>query len=137
MDKSEIRVPLDVPPAMKDSYRDNYDRLTHGTGRVMLMAGDQKVEHLNEDFFGPSIAPDDADPEHLFRIASKARIGAFATQLGLISRYGMDYPDVAYLVKINSKTNLVKTEQQDPLSRQWQTMDQLTRFRTTCQVPLI
>jgi len=131
MDKSGIRVPLDVPPAMKASYRENYDRLTHGTGRVMLMAGDQKVEHLNDDFFGPSIALDDADPEHLFRIASKARIGAFATQLGLIARYGMDYPNIQYLVKINSKTNLVKTEQQDPLSQQWQTMDQLIRFRTS------
>ncbi|MEA3238865.1 MAG: aldolase, partial [Candidatus Bipolaricaulota bacterium] len=88
-------------------------------------------EHLNGDFFGPTIASDDADPEHLFRIASKAHIGAFATQLGLIARYGMDYPDIPYLVKLNSKTNLVKTEQQDPLSRQWQTMDQLVRFRAS------
>jgi len=137
MDKSEIRVPLDVPPAMRESYRDSYTRLTYGTGRLMLMAGDQKVEHLNGDFFGPGIAPEDADPEHFFRIASQARIGAFATQLGLIARYGMDYPQVPYLVKLNSKTNLVETEQQDPVSREWQTMEQLARFRVASGLKIL
>ncbi len=137
MDKLQIRVPLDVPPALRGSYRDNYSRITHGVGRLMLMAGDQKVEHLNGDFFGPNIAPEDADPEHLFRIASQARIGAFATQLGLITRYGMDYPQVPYLVKLNSKTNLVGTEQQDPVSRQWQTMEQLARFRAVSGLQIL
>ena len=137
MDNSVVRVPLDVPPAMRADYRDNYNRITHGTGRLMLMAGDQKVEHLNGDFYGPSIAPDDADPEHLFRIAGMARIGAFATQLGLIARYGMDYPDVSYLVKLNSKTNLVGTEQEDPLSREWQTMEQVARFRAASGLRII
>ncbi|MFY1645387.1 aldolase, partial [Methanoculleus bourgensis] len=87
-----------------------------GTGRLMLFAGDQKIEHLNDDFAGEGIHPDDADPEHLFRIASRGRIGVFATQLGLIARYGRDYPDVPYLVKLNSKTNLVATSQSDPVS---------------------
>lgn len=54
----------------------------------MLFAGDQKVEHLNDDFYGDDIHPDDADPEHLFRIAAKAKIGLFASQLGLVARYG-------------------------------------------------
>lgn len=45
----------------------------------MLMAGEQKVEHLKEDFYGSGIALEDANPEHLFRIASQARIGVFAT----------------------------------------------------------
>jgi len=128
----KIDVPLDVPPAMRDVYLANYCKITHDTGRLMLMAGDQKVEHLNEDFYGAHIAPDDATPEHLFRIASRARIGAFAAQLGLIARYGMDYPQVSYLVKLNSKTNLVNTTQRDPVSRQWQTMEQLTIFRNSC-----
>lgn len=129
MNEKRIVVPLDVPPAMRETYIANYRKITHGTGRLMLMAGDQKVEHLNADFYGPHIAPDDANPEHFFRIASQARIGAFATQLGLIARYGMDYPQIPYLVKLNSKTNLVKTTQRDPVSRQWQTMEQLARFR--------
>jgi len=74
----------------------------------MLFAGDQKIEHLNDDFYGPGISPEDNDPEHLFRIASSAEIGCFATQMGLLARYGEDYPRVKYLVKLNSKTNVVK-----------------------------
>lgn len=116
-DALKVRVPLDVPASARDTFIGNYRVLTSNIGRVMLMAGDQKVEHLNDDFFGPGISPDDANPEHLFQIASKARIGAFATHLGLIARYGADYPDIPYLVKLNGKTNLVKTDQRDPVSR--------------------
>ena len=94
----------------------------------MLFAGDQKAEHLNDDFFGPGIDPQDNDPEHLFRIASQANIGVFATQLGLIARYGMDYPNVPYLVKLNSKTNLVKTSQAEPNSPQWIEVQQIVDF---------
>lgn len=112
----DIRIPLDVPPEEQERYRENYRTITHGTGRLMLFAGDQKIEHLNNDFSGEGIHPDDADPEHLFQIASRGRIGVFATQLGLIARYGRDYSDVPYLVKLNSKTNLVGTSQRDPLS---------------------
>ena len=112
----DIRIPLDVPSEEQERYRENYRKITHGTGRLMLFAGDQKIEHLNDDFAGEGIHPDDADPEHLFRIASRGRIGVFATQLGLIARYGRDYPDVPYLVNLNSKTNLVGTSQSDPVS---------------------
>lgn len=103
--------------------------MTHGVGRLMLFAGDQKVEHLNKDFYGKGISIDDADPEHLFKIASKAKIGIFATQLGLIARYGMDYKEVPYLVKLNSKTNIVKTEQMDPFSNQWIDVEQVVKFK--------
>ena len=128
-DMLEVHVPLDVPARQRDTYINNYRILTSNVGRVMLMAGDQKVEHLNDDFMGPGISPEDANPEHLFQIASKARIGAFATHLGLIARYGADYPDIPYLVKLNGKTNLVKKQQRDPVSRQWHSMEQLGRFR--------
>jgi len=40
--------------------------ITRGSGRLMLFVGDQKVEHLNADFYGEGISPDDSDPEHLF-----------------------------------------------------------------------
>jgi fructose-bisphosphate aldolase/6-deoxy-5-ketofructose 1-phosphate synthase len=109
-------IPLDVPYAACDTFIANYQRMTRGTGRMMLFAGDQKVEHLNDDFFGEGIHEDDASPSHLFRIASEGKVGVFATQFGLIARYGMDYPDVPYLVKLNSKTHLVKTQQKDPYS---------------------
>ncbi len=85
----------------------------------MLFAGDQKVEHLNNDFYGEGIPPEDNDPEHLFKIASAAKIGVFATQFGLIARYGRDYRDIPYLVKLNAKTNLIPYEAKDPYSQQW------------------
>jgi fructose-bisphosphate aldolase/6-deoxy-5-ketofructose 1-phosphate synthase len=129
MKEEKVIIPLDVAPAMREAYTANYRKLTHGTGRLMLFAGDQKAEHLNDDFYGPGVAPDDANPEHLFRIASKARIGVFASQMGLIARYGMDYPQIPYLVKLNSKSNVIKTAQRDPQSVQWQTLEQVARFR--------
>ncbi len=124
-----VIIPLDVPKAMRETYAKNYMEITKGTGRLMLFAGDQKVEHLNDDFFGAGIPEDDADPEHLFRIASKAKIGVFAIQLGLLARYGMDYRDIPYLVKVNSKTHLIETSQADPFSNLWYDMDQVAEFK--------
>ena len=82
-DKQDILVPLDVPRGVRETYVDNYMQITKGSGRLMLFAGDQKVEHLNDDFYGEGIHPDDSEPEHLFRVASQGRIGVFATQMGL------------------------------------------------------
>ncbi len=127
--EDEILVPLDVPKAVRENYINNYLAITRRSGRLMLFAGDQKVEHLNNDFYGEGIHPDDSDPEHLFRIASQANIGVFATQLGLIARYGSSYADAPYLVKLNSKTNLVKTSQSDPFSNQWLDVQQVVDFR--------
>jgi DhnA family fructose-bisphosphate aldolase class Ia len=124
----DIPVPVDVPDEAKGTYQENYLAITRGSGHLMLFAGDQKVEHLNDDFYGEGIAEDDGEPEHLFRIASQAEIGVFATQLGLIARYGGDYASVPYLVKLNSKTNLVKTQQMDPYSQQWYDVDQVVDF---------
>lgn len=125
----EIIVPLDVPERCRARYIENYNKMTRGSGRLMLFAGDQKAEHLNDDFFGLGIDLQDALPEHLFRIASAANIGVFAAQLGLIARYGMDYPDVPYLVKMNSKTNLVKTSQSEPVSNQWLKVSDVVDFK--------
>ena len=122
---SDVKVPLDVPEGMRDVYLANYNLITQGSGRLMLFAGDQKMEHLNDDFYGEGIPADDGDPEHLFRIASEGKIGVFAAQLGLIARYAMDYPEVPYLVKMNSKTHLVGVSQKDPVSRQLWSVGQL------------
>ncbi len=102
----KIYAPLSVPKGKIKTYEKNYQTATHGSGHLFLFAGDQKVEHLNKDFFGPDISQQDNDPEHLFKIAASAKIGVFATQLGLIDRYGASYKKVPYLVKLNSKTNL-------------------------------
>ncbi|MGC8703521.1 MAG: aldolase [Thiomonas sp.] len=122
-------IPADVPERERARYLANLHRATQGSGRLMLMAGDQKVEHLNDDFVGDHVAADDGDPAHLFRIASAARIGAFATQLGLIARYAGDHRDVPYVVKLNAKTHLLPVGSVDPLSRQWHTVEQVVRLR--------
>jgi fructose-bisphosphate aldolase/6-deoxy-5-ketofructose 1-phosphate synthase len=125
----KMHIPAHIPAEMRKVYEENYKLITHNTGRLMLLAGDQKVEHLNDDFYGEDIAKEDNDPEHIFKIASRANIGVFATQLGLISKYGPDYKDVPYLVKLNSKTHLVKTEQSDPMSSAWFGIEQVVELR--------
>jgi fructose-bisphosphate aldolase/6-deoxy-5-ketofructose 1-phosphate synthase len=127
--EEHFHIPADIPNGMINEFLNNVDDITLGSGRLMLFAGDQKVEHLNADFYGEGIAEDDNNPEHLFKIADTAEIGVFATQMGLISHYGMDYPDVPYLVKMNSKTNLVKTAQRDPVSLQLVDVEQIVEFK--------
>ena len=116
----DVHIPADVPDAFRAEYLKNYLAATRHTGRLMLFAGDQKIEHLNDDFYGQSklgpIPEDDHVPEHLFKIASTATVGIFTTQYGMGAQYGPQYPKVNYLVKMNSKTHLVKTAQKDPLS---------------------
>lgn len=135
--KNDIKVPLDVPAEMREVYAENFLTVTHNTGRLMLFAGDQKVEHLNADFYGEGISEEDNDPEHMFKIASQAPIGAFATQLGMIARYGMDYPTLPYIVKLNSKTNLVKSEQHDPISNKWYGIDRVMEFKKNSNLRII
>ena len=127
--KSNFLVPADVPSAQEKNYLKNIAAITHHTGKLMLFACDQKVEHLNEDFYGKGIPAESNDPERLFKIASQGRIGAFATQLGLIARWGKTYNKINYIVKLNSKTNLVKTEQSDPISTALWTVEDVIAFK--------
>lgn len=121
---TDVHIPADVSQKKQSEYVKNYLNITKSTGRLMLFAGDQKIEHLNNDFYGDNIAPEDNDPEHLFRIASEATIGTFATQYGLIAHYGRDYPSIPYTVKINSKTGVITTDQSDPSSDGLVTVEQ-------------
>ena len=57
----DTTIPLDVPKGMRKTYLENYATITGNSGRLMLFAGDQKVEHLNDDFYGEGIHPDDSD----------------------------------------------------------------------------
>lgn len=125
----DVKVPLDVPRTAYAEYVNNYLKATHNSGKLMLFAGDQKIEHLNDDYYGEGISPENADPEHMFKIASKGKIGVFATQLGLIARYGMDYRNVPYLVKLNSKSHLVKVSQTDPVSTALMNIQPLIEFK--------
>lgn len=69
-----MRVPADVMPEARDEYITNYLKATRETGRLMLFACDQKIEHLNKDFYGEGIDIADLDPEHLFKIGSEGRV---------------------------------------------------------------
>lgn len=128
------KIPADVPLNMHKEYAKNYYALTRGTSRLLLFAADHKIEHLDKDFFGPSIPLQAHDPEHIFRIASKGSIGALAIQLGLIAQYGKNYPDVNYIVKLNSKTNIIGTEYKDPFSRQLWQVEQIIGFKLSSQL---
>ena len=118
--RDQVKVPADVSPEMREVFIDNYMKATRNSGRLMLFACDQKVEHLNKDFYdgGEEIDLADCEPEHLFKIADQGVCGVMAGQRGLIAQYAADYPEINYLVKMNSKTNLVKTSQDDPYSPQ-------------------
>lgn len=120
-----IQIPLSVPKEKRSEYEKNWQLLTKGTGNLLLIAGDQKIEHLNDDFFGPKIAPEDNDPEHLFRITSASDGGVLATQLGLITRYGQNYWNMPYIVKINGKTHLGPNEEKDSSKPLWKVKDVL------------
>ena len=127
--RDQVKVPADVSADARETYIDNYMAATRGTGRLMLFACDQKVEHLNGDFYGEGIDAADLDPEHLFKIASEGVCGVCAGQRGLVARYAADYPEVNYLVKMNTKTNHVKTAQDDPYSPQLHDLEAVLDMR--------
>ncbi len=132
-----VLVPLSVPQKNKKFYIKNYLAATKNTGRLFLFAGDQKIEHLNQDFYGPDISIQDATPKHMFDIASKGNVGAFATQLGLITRYGQDYPNVNYIVKLNGKTNIVPVDQKDQVSLAITTVDEVMEFKNNSKLEIV
>ena len=132
----KINIPLNVPGHAKAQYLKNFKLATNNTGRLMLFAGDQKIEHLNDDFYGEGIATDDQNPEHLFRIASQAKIGVFASQMGLIANYAADYRNVNYLIKLNSKTDLLPTDKKDPVNAVLSTVDQVVEFKKTSRLKI-
>lgn len=127
--RDQVRVPADVMPESRELYIDNYMKATRGTGRLMLFACDQKIEHLNADFYGEGIDIADAEPEHLFKIGSQGVCGVLAGQRGLIAQYAADYPEINYLVKMNSKTNLVGVKQDDPYSPQLYDLEAVLAMR--------
>ena len=129
LDYDTVRVPADVLPEARETYIENLMAATRGTGRLMLFACDQKIEHLNDDFHGEGIDGADNDPEHMFRIGSQGVIGVLAAQKGLVARYAPDYPEINYLIKMNSKTHLVKTSQDDPYSPQLYSLDSVLAMR--------
>jgi len=127
----KIIIPADVPHHVEQDFIDNYNTITRNSNRLFLFSCDQKIEHLH-DAFDPdneAIHEDAVHPEHLFNIASQGDIGAMATQLELIARYGKQYPAINYIAKLNSKTNLIPAAQQDPISAPLWDVDELITFK--------
>ena len=55
---SKYHVPADVPDELIETFIQNMDAATAGTGKMNLFACDQKIEHLNDDFYdGDEIIP--------------------------------------------------------------------------------
>ncbi len=128
MKKLNIKIPLSVPESRRNEYKRNYKDLTNNSGHLFLIAGDQKVEHLNADFFGTGISLEDKNPEHLFKIARASLGGVLATHLGYISHYGQDYKELPYLVKLNGKTNIGPNELKNS-SRLWWSVEDIIKFK--------
>lgn len=132
----EMKIPLTVPSAKLREYRKNLNLATIGSGSLLLFAGDQKVEHLNDDFVGKGIVSEDASPEHLFQIAAAAPIGVFAAHLGLIAHYGTNYPKVPYLVKMNGRTNLSKNTEK-LISKAWLSVNDVVEFKKQSNLSIL
>ncbi len=135
MEPLEAYIPADVPDELIEDFLENLNAATSGTGRMNLFACDQKIEHLNDDFYdgGKKIPLSSNNPKHLFEIGARAHeegtIGVLAGQYGLISRYARDYPEIPYLIKMNSKSHLVKTAQREPISTAMCTMDDINNLK--------
>ncbi|MBN2267631.1 MAG: hypothetical protein JW725_04845 [Candidatus Babeliaceae bacterium] len=118
-------VPTDIPISHRPIFEENYRAITRGTDKLMLFACDQKIEQLNP-----------INPEDFFVIAASAYVGAFATQPGLIARYGAQYQNIDYIAKLNAKTNLISSSQRDPSSRQGWSVEQVVQFAQESKLPI-
>ena len=47
---NKLQTPLSVPKNKVSEYKKNWQRATGKSGKLLLFAGDQKLEHLNDDF---------------------------------------------------------------------------------------
>ncbi|KXK09033.1 MAG: Fructose-bisphosphate aldolase class 1 [Microgenomates bacterium OLB22] len=135
--RDAIFVPGDVPQSMSTQFVHHFKLATFPNNTMLMLAGDQKVEHLNDDYFGDGIPLADSDPHHLFMIAAKTHCTCMATQLGMIARYGHLAPHTPYVVKINSKTNAITPGVIDPLSTKWYTIDDVVDLKRSSHASIV
>jgi len=133
---AKFSIPLSVPKSQRGNYLNNFQVATQGSGRLFLFAGDQKVEHLNDDFYGKNISLEDASPEHLFKIAARVPGAILATHIGLLAKYGQDYKNLPFILKINGKSPLSGTK--DTLySGAWLNGGEILRFHKQSGLKII
>jgi fructose-bisphosphate aldolase/6-deoxy-5-ketofructose 1-phosphate synthase len=133
----KINIPYTVPKNKQAEYQKNWETATRGTGKLFMLACDQKVEHLNDDFIGSGLEPEIANPEHFFKIAKSAQIGALSSQLGLIAKYADICPGAPLIIKANSKTNLIKSSDRDPFSNRWLPVEDVVSFKKTSGLNIV
>ncbi len=87
-------------------------------GRAMFLAYDQGMEHGPTDFNDKNV-----NPEYILRIAKKGKFTGLIFQKGIAEKYQskIKKSGVPLIVKLNGKTNLVKSE---PVSRQLCSVDE-------------
>jgi fructose-bisphosphate aldolase/6-deoxy-5-ketofructose 1-phosphate synthase len=130
-------IPASVPHSLRKIFKDNYEFATRQTGRLYLLAGDQKIEHFNRDFWGEGLPREVGNPEFLFKIARNGDVGVFATHLGLVERYGEGYKDVPYVVKLSAKTNLAPLSRKEPMSLPITNVEQVVRFKKYSKLSIV
>ncbi len=134
MKSDDIIIPADVPSAKRAQFAKNMQTICKFTKNIAIFSGDQKIEHLNDDFYGKSdigqIPIEHSNPDHLFKLARSCQLGAFSTHYGTITRYGPAYPTLPYIVKANGKSNLVHTKQKDPISLQHVPTEQIIALQS-------
>jgi DhnA family fructose-bisphosphate aldolase class Ia len=130
-------LPQFVTSKSKNDFVENLAKLTFKGKHTIMFAADQRVEHLITSFFGKDIDKDDLSAEHFFRIASRAKISALATQLGLIAKYSSTYPDINYVAKINSLTKITKESVGYTKSTSWYTVEDVVEFKKETNTNII
>ena len=78
--RDQVKVPVDVSPDMRETYIDNYMKATRETGRLMLFACDQKIEHLNKDFYDGGEDIDIADNELTHDVRKQAKRARYVAE---------------------------------------------------------
>lgn len=133
---AKISIPLSVPKNKKSEYERNFKLATANSGKLLLFAGDQRVEHLNDDFYGPGIDPADASPEHLFQIAKSLPGAVLATHIGLLSSYGQKYRQLPFILKTDAKSNL-DSDQNSAYSASWLKAEDFVRFKQQSNLKIV
>ena len=83
-----------------------------GTGKLVILPGDQGVEHGPGRSFAPN--PAAYDPRYHFELAIEAGLNAYAAPLGFLEAGARDYAgDLPLILKLNNRENL--SSDKDPL----------------------
>lgn len=135
--KRDISIPLSVPTKTKDEFVSNLSVINNHKDKIIMLAADQRVEHLNSSFYGKNISIDDLSPEHFFKIASISKVKLLATQFGHIDRYASEYPNINYIVKLNSISKFVKDSEGYTKSLSWIDLDYIKEFKLRTKTNIV